>query len=176
MSTIDLIILGIVSERPQSAYDIQKDVEEHNLPEWTRISIPSIYKKVLRLRENGYIESEEVRGERFASKSIYHITESGRAYLNALMTEYSTQLPKVILDFNAVICNLNKIDTNIALELIQNIIRGIAHSKEYYNNVLQQHSNIPLAGRTIMEQQGLVCDALLKWANKFKEDFCNERL
>ena len=27
MSSIDLVILGIVMEKPQSAYDIQKDVE-----------------------------------------------------------------------------------------------------------------------------------------------------
>ena len=31
MSSIDLAILGIVSEKEQSAYDIQKDVEYHNL-------------------------------------------------------------------------------------------------------------------------------------------------
>lgn len=31
MSSIDLVVLGIVLEKPQSAYDIQKDVEYHNL-------------------------------------------------------------------------------------------------------------------------------------------------
>ena len=30
MSSIDLVILGIVLEKPQSAYDIQKDVEYHH--------------------------------------------------------------------------------------------------------------------------------------------------
>ena len=30
MSSIDLVILGIVLEKPQSAYDIQKDIEYHN--------------------------------------------------------------------------------------------------------------------------------------------------
>ncbi|MGN0164290.1 MAG: PadR family transcriptional regulator [Candidatus Ornithomonoglobus sp.] len=176
MSTIDLIILGMVSERPQSAYDIQKDVEEHNLPEWTRISIPSVYKKVLSLQEKGYISGEEVKGGRFAAKSIYHITESGKAYLKELMCEYSMQRPKVLLDFNAVICNLNKLDTDTASELIQNIISGISKSKEYYDNALSEHAHIPLVGRAIMEQQVLVCDALLKWANNFKEEFENEKL
>ena len=31
MSTLDLVILGIVSEKPQSAYDIQKDIEYQHL-------------------------------------------------------------------------------------------------------------------------------------------------
>ena len=40
MSSIDLVILGIVMEKPQSAYDIQKDVEYHHLSRWTKISVP----------------------------------------------------------------------------------------------------------------------------------------
>ncbi len=36
MSSIDLVILGIVSEKPQSAYDIQKDVEYHHFSRWTK--------------------------------------------------------------------------------------------------------------------------------------------
>ena len=43
MSSIDLVILGIVLEKPQSAYDIQKDVEYHHFSRWTKISVPSIY-------------------------------------------------------------------------------------------------------------------------------------
>ena len=54
MSSIDLVILGIVLEKPQSAYDIQKDIEYHNFSRWTKISIPSVYKKVLQLKEKGY--------------------------------------------------------------------------------------------------------------------------
>lgn len=48
---IDLVILGIVSEKPQSAYDIQKDVEYHHLSRWVKVSVPSIYRKVILLSE-----------------------------------------------------------------------------------------------------------------------------
>ena len=60
MSSIDLVILGIVLEKPQSAYDIQKDVEYHHFPRWTKISVPSIYRKVLQLSEKGYLHSNIV--------------------------------------------------------------------------------------------------------------------
>lgn len=71
MSTIDLVILGIVSEKPQSAYDIQKDIEYHHLSRWTKISVPSIYRKVLQLSEKGYLQSNIVKGDRFADKAVY---------------------------------------------------------------------------------------------------------
>ena len=42
MSSIYLVILGIALEKPQSAYDIQKDVEYHHFSRWTKISVPSV--------------------------------------------------------------------------------------------------------------------------------------
>lgn len=39
MSSIDLVILGIVLEKPQSAYDIQKDVDYHHFSRWTSIEV-----------------------------------------------------------------------------------------------------------------------------------------
>ena len=80
MSSIDLVILGIVLEKPQSAYDIQKDVEYHHLSRWTKISVPSIYRKVLQLSDKGYLQSDIVKGDKFADKAIYSITDQGRAY------------------------------------------------------------------------------------------------
>ena len=174
MSSIDLIVLGCVAKQPRSAYDIQKDVEEHNLSEWTRISIPSIYKKVLRLKEQGYIAGDEVAGERFATKNVYHITDKGREYLESLMTEQSLKPPKVLLDFNAVICNLNKVDKPTALVLIKNIISGIEESKQYYHSALKEHADIPLVGRTIMEQQEKVCVTLLEWAQNLYDSYKEE--
>lgn len=82
MSSIDLVILGIVLEKPQSAYDIQKDVEYHHFPRWTKISVPSIYRKVLQLSEKGYLQSDIVKGDKFADKAIYSITDQGRARIS----------------------------------------------------------------------------------------------
>ena len=53
MSTVDLIILGLVHEQPLSAYDIQKAVNYRNLDRWVKVSTPSIYKKVQSLSQRG---------------------------------------------------------------------------------------------------------------------------
>ena len=42
MQTLDIIILGMAAEGPRSAYDIQKDVEYHQLSRWTRVSVASV--------------------------------------------------------------------------------------------------------------------------------------
>ena len=110
MSSIDLVILGIVMEKPQSAYDIQKDVEYHHLSRWTKISVPSIYRKVLQMNEQGYLESSIVKGDKFADKAVYSITDKGRAYFGQLMETYAIQKVPLLFDFNVVITNLNKME------------------------------------------------------------------
>lgn len=171
MSTIDLVILGIVAEKPQSAYDIQKDIEYHHLSRWTKISIPSIYRKVLQLSEKGYLRSDIVKGNRFADKAVYSITDEGKDYFNSLMQYYATQTVPLLFDFNVVIANLNKLNKDAALDLISKLKESITVSVGTNEEYLTEYSNIPLVGKTIIEQQGLLYKTLLEWLDTFREQF-----
>ena len=171
MSTIDLVILGIVAEKPQSAYDIQKDIEYHHLSRWTKISIASIYRKVLQLSEKGYLRSDIVKGDRFADKAVYSITDEGKDYFNSLMQYYATQTVPLLFDFNVVIANLNKLNKDAALDLISKLKESITVSVGTNEEYLTEYSNIPLVGKTIIEQQGLLYKTLLEWLDTFREQF-----
>ena len=171
MSTIDLVILGIVAEKPQSAYDIQKDIEYHHLSRWTKISIPLIYRKVLQLSEKGYLRSDIVKGDRFADKAVYSITDEGKDYFNSLMQYYATQTVPLLFDFNVVIANLNKLNKDAALDLISKLKESITVSVGTNEEYLTEYSNIPLVGKTIIEQQGLLYKTLLEWLDTFREQF-----
>ena len=174
MSSIDLVILGIVLEKPQSAYDIQKDIEYHNFSRWTRISIPSVYKKVLQLKEKGYLTSDVVKGERFAEKAIYSITDAGRAYFETLMDTIAEQNVPLTFDFNVVITNLNKMDKTHAKALVSKLRKSILASAEKNEGYARQYADIPLVGRTIFDQQLLLYQALLEWLDSFSARFSEE--
>lgn len=172
MSSIDLVILGIVLEKPQSAYDIQKDVEYHRFPMWTKISIPSIYRKVIQLNEKGYLKSDIVKGERFADKAIYSITDKGKEYFEKLMVDYANQQVTILFDFNVVITNLNKMDKAKALELVTQLRESIMASKQTNNKYADEYySYLPLVGRTIFDEQQLLYNALLEWIDTFERQF-----
>ena len=143
MSSIDLVILGIVLEKPQSAYDIQKDIEYHNFSRCTKISIPSVYKKVLQLKEKGYLTSDVVKGERFAEKAIYSITDAGKACFETLMDTIAEQNVPLTFDFNVVIANLNKMDRPHARALVSKLRKSILASAEKKRGVctaVRRHS------------------------------------
>ena len=174
MSSIDLVILGIVLEKPQSAYDIQKDVEYHHFPRWTKISVPSIYRKVLQLSEKGFLHSNIVKGDKFADKAIYSITDQGRAYFKELMAACAAGPVPLQFDFNVVITNLNKMDKAEALELVSTLRRSIQSSAESNEGYAREFADIPLVGRTIFEQQQLLYRALMEWLDHFEVQFLKE--
>ena len=74
VSSIDLILLGMVYDQPRSAYDIQKHVEYRNLSHWVKISSPSVYKKLRVLEQKGYLMTKRQREGNMPEKSIYSLT------------------------------------------------------------------------------------------------------
>lgn len=167
MSAVDLILLGLVYEKPQSAYDMQKQVEYRNLSRWVKISSPSIYKNVLKLEEKGYLTSESVREGKMPEKSVYSITKAGKEYFLKLMREKANAAVSVLFDFNAVIANLNKLEPAQATELAHQIRASMENGRAYIANMQPQRQHIPFVGRSIMEQQVGVYDALLSWMDSF---------
>jgi len=174
MSSIDLVILGIVLEKPQSAYDIQKDVEYHHLSRWAKVSVPSIYRKVIQLNEKGYLQSSIVKGDKYADKAVYSITDEGKAYFKKLMNTYSTQAIPLLFDFNVVIANLNKVSKEEALKLIAELKENITFSIKTNGEYAVEYADIPFVGRTIIEQQIILYNSLLEWLDNFEEQFKRE--
>ena len=171
MSSIDLVILGIVLEKPQSPYDIQKDVEYHHFSRWTKISVPSIYRKVIQLNEQGYLKSSIVKGDKFADKAIYEISEKGRCYFEQLMNSYANKEVSLLFDFNVVITNLNKMEKEKALELVKSLRNSIVSSANTADEYAAEYPDIPLVGKSIFEQQKLLYRSLLEWLDDFENQF-----
>ena len=167
MSVIDLILLGIVIEVPASAYEIQKDVEAHHLSRWARVSTPSIYKKVIQLREKGYLNSEVIREGNMPEKTVYSITESGRTYFEQLMAHYAAQPVVPVFDFNVVIANLSRLSPRRGRELVAEIAAGIDRSAAALAQLSELYGDMPYRGRAIIEQQQQVLQALSDWVRDF---------
>ena len=168
MSAIDLIVLGMIKEKEQSAYDLQKNVEYRNISKWIKVSTPSIYKKVVQLEEKGYIKGN------MSEKSIYHITEKGNKYFLELMKKISAQMINIFLDFNAVIINLEMVSPLERKELTENIECQIREFQKAVSGLEEERTDIPFTGKTILKQQVLLSEALNKWIENFRELYLEE--
>ena len=174
MSAIDLIILGMIKEKPMSAYDLQKNVEYRHISKWVKISTPSVYKKVITLENRGYIKGKNDNKNSIPGKVIYSITEEGNEYFISLMKKTSEKMVNVFLDFNAVIVNLNNIDKELGLSLAENISREIDKYYSVVDEKITEREHIPFTGKTILKQQLMVGDALKEWSEEFIKTYRDE--
>ncbi|WP_195283672.1 PadR family transcriptional regulator [Harryflintia acetispora] len=174
MSTVDLIILGLVHEQPLSAYDIQKAVNYRNLDRWVKVSTPSIYKKVQSLAQRGFLSCESQTGGSQPAKTVYSITPLGREYFAELMEGIARQSVSILFDFNAVVANLNKLPPAQSRRLIGEIKENIAGTRDFMEEMAAQREHIPLVGRAVLGQQVAVARTLLDWIRGFERDFDEE--
>lgn len=175
MAAIDLIVLGMIKKKPQSAYELQKNVEYRNISKWVKISTPSIYKKVIQLETKGYLQSETQKDGKMPEKAIYSITESGEKQFLYLMEEIAGNMINVFLDFNAVIMNLDLVSDDSKQILLERIGNNIDDLKNVLEFNQQKKKNIPLVGKTILNQQYEIAVTLKEWIENFKEEYLGGR-
>ncbi|MDC7127386.1 MAG: PadR family transcriptional regulator, partial [Spirochaetales bacterium] len=172
MSTIDLIVLGMLKKQSLSAYDIQKLVKYRNISKWVKISTPSIYKKVIQLEKKGLIKGSAVKEGNMAEKAVYSLTESGQKVFEDLMQEIACEPINFFLDFNAVIVNLDSLPDDEQKKCLASIKSNIQSLKETLEENLNEKEGIeeiPANGMAVLEQQYKLVQAIETWSNSFSE-------
>lgn len=176
MTTIDLIVLGMLKQESLSAYDIQKLVDYRNISKWVKISTPSIYKKVIKLEGKGYIQSTTVKEGKMAEKAVYSLTEDGQVEFQNLMLGISSQPINIFLDFNAVIVNLSSLSPEIQKVCLDNIKNNVQILKSYLEENINSKKDVPEiseTGKAVLQQQFILAQSIETWINAIKLDFKN---
>lgn len=166
MAAIDLIVLGMLKQRPMSAYDLQKLVEYRNISRWVKISTPSIYKKVIQLEEKGLLQARTVREGKMPEKAVYSLTDAGQAAFEQLMLEISGMPIHLFLDFNAVIVNLGSLPPDKQRCCVDKIRQNVQLLKGYLEENLQEKANapsVPETGLAVLHQQYQLAQAIEAW-------------
>jgi DNA-binding PadR family transcriptional regulator len=92
--TVRLVILGLLRERPLYGYEIKQLIEEH-MSDWTSIAFGSIYFALDKLADEKFVEKVEVEQENNRpARSVYQITEKGRAEFVRLLRENWQQVER----------------------------------------------------------------------------------
>lgn len=162
-STIDLILLGMIQEKPSSAYDLQKKIEQRNISCWVQVSKTSIYKRVQILETNQYVSSKTTSEGNMPTKTIYSITDKGKKVLIEGMRKTSKEALRFFIDFNAVLINLPLFNSKIKKEMLTNIQNTV---NAFYDGV---HGNIPSKvqvpgfGDSIIQQQLMLSETMKTW-------------
>ena len=80
LTTADLVVLGLLSERPMHGYELVREYERQEVEDWASISRPHVYYALQKLAERGLIVGRvEHAGDR--QRVVYEVHPTGVAAL-----------------------------------------------------------------------------------------------
>ncbi|MCR2806246.1 PadR family transcriptional regulator [Paenibacillus soyae] len=91
---VKLLVLGLLMEKDRHPYDIRQTIIGRNWHLTFKVQDGSLYYAVDQLRERGFIEAAEIirnSGDSRPDKTVYRITEEGRAAFLELLDKQMSQ-------------------------------------------------------------------------------------
>ena len=89
MTNKELAILGLLVEGSKYGYEIEQDIEDRGMREWTAIGFSSIYYLLNKLLDRGWAAVHLEEGGEGPTRKVYAITDAG---LSALQTAVAANL------------------------------------------------------------------------------------
>ena len=175
MSTVDLMLLGALMEKPMNAYEMKKNMEARNIKAWVKISSPSIYKNLVALNRKGYLDDEVVKEGEMPEKTIYSINEKGRNYFLSIMDKYSKEPEKIYIDFVAFVANLCNVEPAMGLQMIQNLRSNLSKEREYIQyNIEAKKEFVPFYAFSILELYDKMYSLFYEWSEEIVHEFAEK--
>lgn len=96
LSNMDAVLLGLLAEEDKHAYQVEKDIRDRSMREWTELSMSSVYKSLNSLEERGLIASRAAPSPKGIQKKVFTLTTAGRASLVAKIEALLREPEKMI--------------------------------------------------------------------------------
>lgn len=93
LTTADLVVLSLLSERPMHGYEVVKEYARQEVADWAAVSRPHVYYALQKLAECGHVEAvASSRTPDPRGKTVYRIADEGvQALRVALASEAWSQ-------------------------------------------------------------------------------------
>lgn len=172
MSTIDLILLGLLLDKPMNAYELARMIDERQLGRLLKISTPAIYKSCKRLFDAGFLNKTTAKKGEQPEKAIYTINKKGKERFVALMQHFSSNITPFFLDFNAFLWNLERVSKEDGLQMLDTLHDELASLKQWIiRHEKEDCADAPFATKAIVKQYRMTIATLLKWSTETIRDY-----
>jgi DNA-binding PadR family transcriptional regulator len=107
ISNKEMALLGLLSEKPKHAYEIESDIKERDMRYWTEISRSSVYKILNKLEKRKLLESEIKYSEKNVVQKIYSLTDQGKIAFKEKIKQIISNWQPSIHPLDISLANLN---------------------------------------------------------------------
>ncbi len=178
--SIKYAILGLLSSRPMTGYDLKKMIQASPFMHWSGNN-NQIYKSLVELLEEGFVTSELKHQESSPSKKIYTITEEGSRALREWVLA-APELPERKKTFFVQLAWADQLNTEELNSLLSRYEDEIRLQVVYHRELIRRGSDCP--GRTPREV--IIWDSIygnilasyeqeLDWISKLRTELGTEK-
>jgi DNA-binding PadR family transcriptional regulator len=133
---IDLLLLGLLLDRPMHGYELYQQIQAEGIDDWFNVSMAGVYYSLGKLRDQEFVAESRQRGARSARKSIYRLTEEGRAAFFSAMESQALSQERAYLEYDLVIYLLNRLPLQRAIALLEQHQAFLAEQAQQTQNTL----------------------------------------
>ncbi|MBN2600911.1 MAG: PadR family transcriptional regulator [Candidatus Marinimicrobia bacterium] len=169
-SSIDLILLGLIRNKPMSPYELSK---MQGIYELVKISVPAVYKNLQRLEKSGDLVYSIVKKGNMPEKKIYSLSDTGEKRFRELLLSCSEHPIDFHFDFNVPLLFINSVNKGDGDRIIETVQKQIIEKGEYLAELAEKFKDLPFPVGEMAEQQLELCKTLEKWIHKLQQTFDN---
>jgi len=169
LSTLSLAILGLISQNPQSGYDIRKVFSTTPLGHFSS-SPGAIYPALRRIEANGWIRAAGRREKTGRPRTVYQITSRGLAVLKRHLSQPVTR-GHIVWHMDDLMLRFAFMDQIVGREKTLRFLRAFASEIDAYVPILRSYlksatDTLPPCGRLAMEQGIAGYEMNVQWAKR----------
>ena len=172
-SPLSLAILGLISGRPLSGYDLRKVFLTTAMKAFSA-SPGAIYPALRRLEKSGLIEGVVERKNTLRPRQVFTLSRRGKAALIDSLSGPASR-EDVIQRMEWLILRFSFMSGLVARENILDFLRTLAEETEGYLKVLEEEFRATgpwsFSGRAALEQGVEIYRATARWAKKTYGEF-----
>ena len=164
-----LAVLACLHERPMHPYEMASTMRERGKEQSIKLNYGSLYTVVDSLAKNGLIEAMEATREgRRPERTVYRLTEAGRARLDSWMSELLAEPVKEYPQFEAALSLLPVLHPDTVLDLLRTRIRLLQMEIAQARTMINTAHNARLPRLLLIEGEYHVAmrEAELSWVQQ----------
>lgn len=172
LTTLEYIVLGLISIEPQSGYSIVSFFNEDSYNSWSA-SPGSVYPMLKRLEKHGMISGELEIEHETRPRKVYNLTDDGASSLDSWLQEVPKMRPfyeqreEATLRFQFM---EHRLSHDEILRWLQNYLDAINYAttgSEFYqteiNKAMEEHGQVSIHTQLLMEGYMMELNTVRTW-------------
>jgi DNA-binding PadR family transcriptional regulator len=135
MAKNELVVLGLLSEKPMYGYQLHQEIERTEMEHWAQVNLASMYNTLHRLQKEKLIEGKGEKPGKMPERKVFHITAKGKERLGELVEMALNEQKMPQDDFVVGVAFLQALSRN-------KIISALSKRKEQLKKVIQRIEKI----------------------------------